>query len=456
VLAVEGHNSGICADGTSDPGTTARVGQIIGTGRFAHCQIGIRTATLRTSEVAMSPSPDQQPGAVAARPAGDPAEGPALAWLNEILWPDGDGAFVPGGDAGSAVWWANPSVVAAQTLMPAAPGAAARRAVRRYHDGQSLSRRARSVAAELALMTGPLARHLPLGEVVGVTAGALDRGVIGRLRAELDPQLTVAVSLAQAKSNRKPVLQLLAPDGRCVRFAKVASTAHTEALVANEAAWLARPASLPLATPELVWHGPLAGREVVVMSAVVPPRLPRRAPTTPPPQAVFVPVGDCGWWRRVADAVEVATPDEAAMMNAVAERWGTTPVLVGAFHGDLAPWNLFTTRTRYHLIDWEFAADDVPVGLDRCHFHLQAGNETLGLAAPLALARARQQAGVSEVVWDLYCVELLRRQLHLRSLGYPEAGITHGPAALADLRARLQPPHVHVGPGRSSSQEIHS
>jgi hypothetical protein len=388
--------------------------------------------------------------------------GTSLEWLNDILWPNGDGSFVAGVSGGQAPsvstaaagvepsWWANPTAAAAQTLMPATPIAAARRAVRRYHDGQSLPRRARSVAAEVAMRSGPLRSVLPLGEVVGLR-GSLDTGVIGRLRRELaEPDLTVAVSLAQPKSNRKPVLQLLRADGHCIGFAKVASTDHTRVLVENEAAWLRRRPRVPLASPDLLWSGEAEGAAVLVMSAVLPPRIPRRRPTAPPPAAVFSAVADLGtrrtilvlesgWWSRVERLAAVASADELTAIQRVGATAEDRPLPVGGWHGDLAPWNLLTRQGAYHLIDWEFAADDVPVGFDLCHFHLQAGNETLGLHAGAALTRARDLAlghlgADGALVFSLYLVELLRRQLHLRSIGYPEEGITHGPAALALLQ----------------------
>jgi hypothetical protein len=419
---------------------------IIGEGRFAHCQIGSFRTTLRTSEVHMSMSPATT--ATASGPGG--AHGStALEWLNAILFPDGDSRFEPGQpDDHGAWWWANPSAAAAQTLMPATPAAAARRSVRRYHDGHGVRRRLRSAAAELAMRTGPLVHRLPLGEPVRLI-GSLDDGVIGGLRRALDiADLTVAVSLAQEKSNRKPVLQLLA-GGNCVGFAKVATTEHARALVDNEAAWLTRRPSVPLAMPQLRWSGELAGASVLVMTAVIPPRLPRRRPLDPPPAALFAavaalgqrrttPLADSAWWARVQQLRPLATPAEIDALDTVADRDASQPLGLAAWHGDLTPWNLFTARGTHHLIDWEFAADDVPCGFDLCHFHLQAGNEMLALEAPAALARARRLVAAKlgpneDTIWRAYLVELLRRQLHLRSIGYPEHTITHGPAAVAAL-----------------------
>lgn len=76
-----------------------------------------------------------------------------LHWLNAVLWPQGDGAFVRAAAAGprpaGPSWWASPDVAHPHTLVPVAPRRAARRAARRYHDAKGWSVRAQVLAAEV-------------------------------------------------------------------------------------------------------------------------------------------------------------------------------------------------------------------------------------------------------------------------------------------------------------------
>ena len=384
-----------------------------------------------------------------------------LTWLNGVLWPEGEAGFVAEGASGGRGerFWVSPSAANAHTIVPVEPARAARRAVRRYHDGQGVKRRLRSFAAEAAMRAQPIVTRLPgaVGEQV-VLVGDANTGVLGGLREVLaDPRLTVAITLASPKTNRKPILQLLAQDGRCVGFAKVACDAWTADLVRNEAGWLQKQPMPPLLTPDVVWQGELAGRTVLVQTAVTPPRVPRRRPLAPPEPGLFAAVAALGnrrsaepaetaWTKTVLDVLPAATDRERSAIESVLEGDGWAPLAVGAWHGDLTPWNLFTDSRGSSLIDWEFAADEAPVGFDFCHFHLQAGNETLGLVTPAALARARSivdsdlpEFGVptNDVarVWRLYLVELGRRVLRLRSAGLDTSAVTHGPAAIDALLA---------------------
>lgn len=390
-----------------------------------------------------------------------------LDWLNSVLWPRGDGGFVRGDGSGSGgrQWWASPDVEHPHTLVPTAPRRAAMRSARRYHDGKAWSARARVLAAEVAV-AGPFTPAIgPFGRRISATG--LDRGVPGALRDELGDDLVFAVTLASPKSNRKAVLQLLAPDGACIGFAKVAPDPWNEQLLANEADWLGRPARASLHVPTVRWYGDAGGRTVLVQEAVLPPRTLRRGPVDAPPAHLFddvaamdvrrrAPVDESAWMasvRAVLDHADAA--DRPLLEHALAAH--RAPVELGAWHGDLASWNLYTRRGSIAVIDWEFAAADVPLGFDVCHFHLQVANELLGLDAAGALRWARERIagplaglGVGPAehapVWRLYLVELVRRTLALRAAGLPTGGVRHGVAALEYLRAISPTPTMEVVP----------
>lgn len=393
-----------------------------------------------------------------------------LNWLSTILWPDRSTTI--GHDESSApTWWASPSVDQPKILIPARSTAAARTAVKRYHDGFTPALRARSLTAEALMAGGPLARLALHNKGVSIRSGdgPADPGVLDALQDLMKaPELHVAVSLSTPKSNQKPVLQLLDGRGRCLGWAKVSWNDRTEALVANEAQWLQRRPRVPLSMPSLLHDVELAGQRVVISSGVEASRRPRRSPATPPAPDVFLAVSELGsvarmeiqetpWWRSVERVLDVADRrEEAAITRAVSACDGLR-FRVGAWHGDLTPWNLMTTADRVHLIDWEFAADGVPLGFDLCHFHTQVAAELKsgvnrgddrrhGAGAALDRSARLSPQGLAALgvepenrlpVWRLYLVELVRRYLALRAAGYPVDLISHGPAALLRLERAL-------------------
>jgi hypothetical protein len=358
-------------------------------------------------------------------------------------------------------------VTDAKVLIPADAPAAARTAVRRYHDGFDAKLRLRSLVAEATMAVPALAPRLLNARTVTVTAtpGHLGSPVSpildGIAEALSVDKLVVAFSLSTPKSNQKPVLQLLHPQGRCIGWAKIGWNERTDALIANEARWLQRPGSQPLIKPDLIHDVDIAGRRVVITTAVRPRRRSRRSRFEPPPGALFsavaglgslgsLPVQETKWWQSVTEVMGAATDRERTAIEAAVERCGDQAIPVGAWHGDLTPWNLMTTGDGIQLIDWEFAADQAPFGFDLCHFHTQVGSELRGLDADRALDRSARLSpqglvaiGVSptdrRAVWELYLVELIRRQLALRVDGYPIENVTQGPAALRRLERALGP-----------------
>jgi hypothetical protein len=359
--------------------------------------------------------------------------------------------------------------------------AAARQAVRRYHDGFSPLRRLRSVAAEALMAAPPVAqRTLSGARVITESEPDADRGVLGWLRQLLDePNLLVAVSLSVPKSNRKPVLQLLDPAGHSLGWAKIGWNQWTEDLIVNEARWLRAgphpppndptsndpalhhlaPGSGPLIRPEVLHDAELCGHRVVVTSGVRAARFPHRRATTPPAAPLFRAVADLDrwtptpidrspWWASVEAVLDAATSRELAVVEAVRHRCGNQRFDLGAWHGDLTPWNLMTTRHGVQVIDWEFAAPGTPFGFDLCHFHTQVAMEIEGHDSDgaLAVSARRSIPGMADLgvttanlssVWLLYLVELIRRTLALRAAGHPIDRVTHGRAALARLEATL-------------------
>ncbi len=433
-----------------------------------------------SSPAVPAPSPD------ASTDDGSPAnplEADPLAWVSQILWPDGSSRLVPevdsgggspsehpgAGGPGGASWWASPSAREPRLLIPADSMAAAKLAVRRYHDGFDLRRWARSVAAEVSMWSPTIAAQLLGGQTIVVDGpdDATQRGVLGGIHEVLGrDDLRFAISLATPKTNRKPVIQILDADGLVLGWAKVAWNPWTEGLVANEARWLDQAARPPLVTPLILADTVLAGRRVVISSAVAPGRRPVLRRSRQPDRAVLQaiaargtmghgPVTESAWWGSVESVLGMADADEREAIERVVANTGDLQVRVGAWHGDFTPWNVMTVRGLAQVIDWEFAADGVPFGFDLCHFHTQVAAEMLGLPPERALdhsARLSPQGlaglGVDPhtqiATWQLYLVELIRRTLALRAAGLDTGGVRQGYAAVHRLtprRSSCQPEH---------------
>jgi hypothetical protein len=109
-----------------------------------------------------------------------------------------------------------------------------------------------------------------------------------------------------------------------------------------------------------------------------------------------------------------------------------------------------TARDVVGVIDWEFAADEVPLGFDLCHHHTQVASEMLQLPPDRALDHSARlsPAGLAMLgldphtritTWYLYLVELVRRTLALRAAGMPTTDVHQGRAALRRLLRAASP-----------------
>lgn len=270
----------------------------------------------------------------------------------------------------------------------------------------------------------------------GVAANdAMSSGVLEAI-AETLPfgPVFFAIGLSLPKANRKPVVQLLDGNGVCHGWAKIGWNQRSAALVGNEAEWLERRPLPPLIIPELLNDFEIGESRVVISSSVSPRRRPPRQRMAPPSMSTFrsvaamgslasKPVTETAWWETVEQALANAGAGDVEAIRAVPSQIGGD-VRVGAWHGDLTPWNLMTDCDKICLIDWEFAADDVPLGFDLYHFHFQVASQLRGLPPEAALDYSARLSphGLTQIgvdgkayadVYLLYLVELVRRSLLL-------------------------------------------
>jgi len=318
-----------------------------------------------------------------------------VAFLDEVcalLWPAPASATPGSADrtappvAGSELIVV-PSLRDPRLLIPAGRRAGAA-AVRRY--GEPGSRRARLTTRALSLALASGAGKILLRDRLRIRVPAGAPTIEAHLRAQLGRDVRLSMHLGAARANRKPVLQLLTPDGATVAFAKVGAAALTRQLVRAEAAALdrLRVAGLTTVTVPAVRHlGCWAGLDVLVLSAL-PVWRPRRVLAAGQLAAamnevarvdgcISAPLADSGYWRQLSQRLARApgSADRQALLAELTELEGRSANVVltfGAWHGDWTPWNMACTRDGLLLWDWERFATGVPVGFDALHYWLQA------------------------------------------------------------------------------------
>jgi hypothetical protein len=321
-------------------------------------------------------------------------------------------------------------------LVPSGSRRVAAAAVRRYAEPQSRSAKLKRDAVIAAMRTG--ASAVLLRDRVRVT-GPFSSSIDGYLSEQLGRELSVSVHIGPARANRKPVLQLISPDGETFAFGKIGTGPLTQRLVRAETAALnalGTSGLTKLTVPRVLHAGQWRGLQVLVQSAL-PVWLPR-APLTPRrlTAAMLDIAGCCGYttgplnqsayWHElrarlaaVADRAEGAAL--AAAVDLLATHSGETALRYGAWHGDWAPWNMANLADALLVWDWERFATGVPAGFDAMHHELQKRIQTSGDAPGAVEATVRKADellapfGVAPVAREttalLYLVDLAVRYL---------------------------------------------
>jgi hypothetical protein len=394
-----------------------------------------------------------------------------LEWACRLLFgpPDGDGRSVvarrrgrpaPAGVTRAGAYLVLPRAADPRLLVPAlgSPRAAAA-ALARNHDATSRKARLARAALGAGLRVGVTQRLADRVDVFvdpALPAAERPRHLLSdHLRALFGrPDLEMAVILGVPRLNRKPVLQVLAPDGTVVGYVKAAWNDLTARLVRNEAAVLGHLAAAGPTTftpPGLVAAGPWGELELIAQTALPNAERPDAAAVFDPPMPVIAeiaglwgrstaPLAGSAYWAGVRERLEHHGASDllGRAVDWIEHRHGGEEIAFGAWHGDFTPWNMARLGERSYVWDWERAAP-APAGLDLLHFLFQtvcrferrapadAVERCAGRTAPL-LAALDVPAASEAVLWRLYRLELLLR--------YDEAGS-------AGVLAR--PSKIHAG-----------
>jgi Phosphotransferase enzyme family len=321
-------------------------------------------------------------------------------------------------------------------LVPARSRRIAAAAVRRYGEPQSRVGKLKRDAVVTALRSG--ASGMLLRDRIRVYGDVADT-VDGYLRRELGGDLSVSIHIGPARANRKPVLQIIAPDGHTAGFAKLGTGPLTRRLVRAETAALnalSHAVLKSVTVPSVAHSGQWNGHQILVQSAL--PVWRPRAPLTAERLArgMREVAGCCGisrgwlatspYWAELRERLAaVADREDGIALNAaartLADRAGDTELRYGAWHGDWAPWNMAVLADTLLVWDWERFTLGVPMGFDALHHELQrriqvdpdaAGAvERTVTRAPVLLAPFDVPAEVAELTALLYLVDLATRYL---------------------------------------------
>jgi hypothetical protein len=321
-------------------------------------------------------------------------------------------------------------------LVPTVSRRVAAVAVRRYAEPQSRAARFKRDAVVAALRTG--ASSMLMRDRVRVT-GPFSTSIDGYLSEALGRELAISVHIGPARANRKPVLQLIGPEGDTFGFGKLGTGPLTQRLVKAETAALTALGSsglTKLSVPRVLHAGQWRGLQVLVQSAL-PVWLPRA--TLAPRRLVAAMLdiaGCCGYtqstlaassyWHELRPKL-AAVGDRAEGVSLVAaaellvKHAGETVFRYGAWHGDWAPWNMANLADALLVWDWERFATGVPLGFDALHHELQRRIQSTGdakAAVEATVARAADllipfgvPAQGREITALLYLVDLATRYL---------------------------------------------
>ncbi len=376
-------------------------------------------------------------------------------------------------------------------LLPADRRAGAA-AVRHYGEPGSRTSSLRKWATWLSVTSNAATSLFP--DRLRIDAPPDSPTIASYLHEALGRDFCLSMYVSDARANRKPVLQLLTPEGAPVGFAKIGVDPLTCQLVRAERDALDRLATAGLRTvsvPRVLHHGSWNGLEVLVLT---PLEVMLRRHAVPQAQLweamqeVARVAGieqhrtvDAEHWQRLLDRLATA-PDEPqrATLETALEMFhdqGSDAVLsYGSWHGDWSPWNMASTRGSLLVWDWERFTVGVPLGFDALHYWLRtevwrkgrtpasAARDLIPRAAGL-LGPFNVDARKARLTALLYLAELAARDLADRQedagarLGSPGAWLI--PAMKGDLaQVRLtngssRPTRVaqtiSLTPGRMSS-----
>jgi Phosphotransferase enzyme family len=363
-----------------------------------------------------------------------------------------------------------PTAASPRVLVPLASRRAAAAALAGSSHAREPHVRLARVLLRIGLRAG-IAQHL-LRDRLSISLGEQDNGLLPDVL--LTQHLTevfgrrdiaVAVRIGRARPNRKPLIQVLTPDGEVVGYVKVGWNPLTRRLVRNEARVLtdlARESASRAAfeAPQLLHAGEWRQLEILAL-APLHGRLFRGGRSGIAAAAAAMneisrlsdgregPLGASDYWRTTRGRITAVANGGrlSELADTLEARHGDDILPFGSWHGDWTPWNMAWRGGALAVWDWERSGDAVPVGLDAAHFDFQVAlrtarhrwdtalRETLAGEMPLlsALSLPNNRA---RLLLSLHLLEMSLRSDEGRRAGVspPDAIYLPALAALLDLQ----------------------
>lgn len=268
-------------------------------------------------------------------------------------------------------------------LVPVSPGRVASQILSGALRGAGARERAGRRLLDVAARAGVL--RLVRAQVHVAEEGG--ESIATHLSALLGQPVRLGIHLGPPRANQKPVLQVLTPEGRTLGFAKIGANVLTRQLVAAEAQALEAVAAAGVAglgVPPVRHHGSWRDLEVLLLGPVESRSTSsvRGAELGDVMARLSLAWGhrsevlaDSAFWARLRAAASAAAGPHAPRLRLAFDRaaaaYGDRQVAFGAWHGDWTPWNMAVHDHGVVVWDWERFQQDVPLGLDAIHFHLQ-------------------------------------------------------------------------------------
>ncbi len=278
-------------------------------------------------------------------------------------------------------------------LLPADSPRAAATAVRLSGEGSWVWKARVAQLAALGVSAGLLSRPPVNALTLAIgNGGADDVPLLTYLSEIVGEEVTVSVRIRPHRPNSKPVLLLIAVDGRVLGYAKVGGNSLTRTLVRNESSVLngfgdEERERLSFDVPRVLHHGSWHDLELLVVTAL---RGGRGSPRDPERRAMreiaarsqldYIPLEASRVWTQMWARLAGMPSEDASVAAVVAagralsDRIGDERLLFGGWHGDWTPWNMSSAGERLSVWDWERSSASAPIGLDVAHHLLMVAN----------------------------------------------------------------------------------
>jgi hypothetical protein len=277
--------------------------------------------------------------------------------------------------------------------------------------------------------------------------------------------LALAVIIGKSRPNRKPVVNILQPDGHCLAYAKIGWNEPSKALLDNEARALRSLddealGRLGFRVPEHLDRRTVGDVDVLLLGPIPRARGLRRGPPVDLPQGATAAVAtlttpqvaelrSSRYWRDLCSRARGTDVDEprserlvARAIDVMERRYGGREIPFGSAHGDWTPWNMRRTGGQLYIWDWERYETSAPIGFDAARFDFEVRSKVRKEEPRVAVNRSIMALGPAlEKLGTAPGSASLLAALHLLEMA---VRIRQGGSAWLCIEDRIYLPALHA------------